>query len=114
MSSKRATMERLPFHFMSGFSSRLRGFVIILTALVYVSLVMLLEEDMSGGGEKRKKGTYVVCGLLVFVSLFVSGSLLLIGDSLLVAQGLPPLSEDLANLAYTDKLVSFCFSLYLS
>ena len=56
MSSKRATMERLPFHFMSGFSSRLRGFVIILTALVYVSLVMLLEEDMSGGGRRGKRG----------------------------------------------------------
>lgn len=81
---------------------------------------MLAEEDMNeerkrARKKKKKKGTYVVCGLLVFVSLFIGGSLLLIGDSLLVAQGLPSLSEDLANLAYMDKLVSFrFFSIYLS
>lgn len=43
--------------------------------------------------------TYIVAGLLVFVTLLISGSLLLVRATIGVAQSLPPLSEHLANLA---------------
>ena len=42
--------------------------------------------------------TYVVLGLLVFVALLVGGGLLLIWLTLLLAQGLPFVTKDLANL----------------
>lgn len=47
-----------------------------------------------------------VCSLLLFVSLLVSGSLGLIWCLLLLVQGLPPLAEELANLAFTKSVTS--------
>jgi len=43
--------------------------------------------------------TYVVSLLLVLVSFLVGSSLSLVGGTLLVAQCLPPLSQNLADLA---------------
>lgn len=49
--------------------------------------------------EKAGVSTYVVAGLLVFVTLLISGSLLLVRATVSVAQSLPPLSEHFADLA---------------
>lgn len=58
-----------------------------------------------GDGDGTVRGTYVVGGLLILVALLVDGSLGLVGDSLLLVQGLPPLSENLADLAWRSELV---------
>lgn len=47
--------------------------------------------------------TYVVARLLVFVTLLVGGGLLLAGSAFAVAQGLPSLSEHLADLACRES-----------
>ena len=44
-------------------------------------------------------GTYIVAGLLILVALLVLGSLCLVGATLLLIQGLPPLTENLSDLA---------------
>jgi hypothetical protein len=54
----------------------------------------------------RLLSTYVVLCLLVFVTLLVLSSLGLIWSSLLLVQGLPPLAEDLADLALSLIIVS--------
>jgi hypothetical protein len=46
--------------------------------------------------------TYIVCLFLVFIALFVGGSLGLIRGALLISERLPPLSEDLADLCKRD------------
>lgn len=51
--------------------------------------------------------THVVLGLLLFVSLLVSSSLGLIWCSLLLGQGLPLVSEDLADLTKADTRILF-------
>jgi len=47
----------------------------------------------------------VVRRLLILITLLVGGSLGLIGTTLLLVQGLPSLTEDLANLAKADARV---------
>lgn len=47
----------------------------------------------------------VVAGLLVFVSLLVGLGLLFVGAAVFVAQGLPALTENLADLAKGDTRV---------
>lgn len=60
-------------------------------------------------------GTYSsVCSLLLFVPLLVSGSLGLIWCLLLLVQGLPPLTEELANLAFTKSATSARASVLVS
>jgi hypothetical protein len=49
-------------------------------------------------------GTYVVAGLLILVTLLVLGSLGLVGTALLLVQGLPPLTENLTDLAYGKRV----------
>jgi hypothetical protein len=49
---------------------------------------------------ERSLGTYVVAGLLIFVTLLVGGSLGLIRTTLLLAQSLPSFSENFSDLAY--------------
>lgn len=49
--------------------------------------------------------TYVVLGLLVFVSLLVSGRLLLVWLTLLLAECLPLVTEDFADLACSGRSV---------
>lgn len=46
----------------------------------------------------RERSTYVVGLLLILITLLVGGSLGLIGGTLLVVQGLPSLTEQLADL----------------
>lgn len=48
---------------------------------------------------KREQETYGICGFLFFIPLFISGGLRLVGLALLIAQSLPLLSKQLANLA---------------
>ena len=57
--------------------------------------------------------TYVVLGLLLFVSLLVSSSLGLIWCSLFLVQSLPLVTENLPDLAEADTRVLFsdCVSL---
>ena len=50
--------------------------------------------------------SYVVLSLFVLIALLVIGSLLLVWLSLLLSQGLPSITEDLADLAY--KGISGC------
>jgi hypothetical protein len=52
---------------------------------------------MGGSGE-----THIVLGLLIFISLLVSCGLLLIGLSLLLGEGLPSVTENLADLTEAD------------
>lgn len=47
----------------------------------------------------EEETTYIVAGLLVLVTLLVLGSLGLVWAALLLVQGLPSLTEDLADLA---------------
>jgi hypothetical protein len=47
--------------------------------------------------------THVVLGLLIFVSLLVGSGLLLIWLALLLAQGLPFVTEHLADLAWVES-----------
>jgi hypothetical protein len=47
-----------------------------------------------------KERTYLVSGLLFLVALLIGRGLGLVGDALLLVEGLPPLSENLANLTY--------------
>lgn len=47
---------------------------------------------------KDKRYTHIVLGLLVFVALLVGSGLLLVWLTLLLAQGLPSVTEDLADL----------------
>lgn len=54
---------------------------------------------MRPSGETKWSSTYVVGLLLILVALLVGGSLGLIGTTLLVVEGLPALTQDLANLA---------------
>lgn len=49
--------------------------------------------------------TYGIGGLLFLVTLLVSGSLGLIGLALLLSEGLPPLTEHLADLAWACQQV---------
>ena len=52
---------------------------------------------------QARQGTYgSVGGLLLLVTLLVSGSLGLVGLLLLLVQALPLLAEKLADLAYED------------
>ena len=44
-------------------------------------------------------GTYLVSGLLLLVTLLVSGGLGLVRSALLLSEGLPPLTKHLADLA---------------
>jgi hypothetical protein len=44
-------------------------------------------------------GIYLVGGLLLLITLLVGGSLGVVWSALLLVQGLPPLSEKLADLA---------------
>src|SRR5687767_12489990 len=62
---------------------------------------------------KREPKTYVVRLLLILVPLLVGGSLGLIRSPLLLGQGLPPLTEKLANLAECDTGVLFAHILAL-
>jgi len=51
--------------------------------------------------------TYIVLGLLLFVSLLVSSGLGLVWSSLFLAQSLPLVSKDLADLTEADTGVLF-------
>ena len=52
-----------------------------------------------------RRGTYVVLGLLLFVSLLIGGSFGLIWGALLLVQSLPLVSKDFADLAEADTWV---------
>jgi hypothetical protein len=56
-------------------------------------------------GAKKRWVSHVVGLLLILVPLLVGSSLGLVGRALLVAQSLPPLTEDLADLAESDARV---------
>lgn len=61
----------------------------------------VLISSASGIWRPKLGETHVVCGLLVLVPLLVSGGLGLVRRPLLLAQGLPALSEKLADLAWS-------------
>jgi hypothetical protein len=48
--------------------------------------------------------TYIIGGLLILVTLLVDLSLLLVRTALSVAQSLPALTKELANLAYNTRI----------
>ena len=47
--------------------------------------------------------THIVSRLFILITLFIRHGLVLIGFALLLAEGLPLLSEDLADLAFTEN-----------
>jgi hypothetical protein len=53
-------------------------------------------------GTDRRALTYVVCLLFVLVPLLVGGGLSLIWCTLLLTEGLPPLTEEPTNLTKRD------------
>lgn len=50
------------------------------------------------GRARRRSLTHIVFGLLIFIALLVGSSFLLVWLALLFAQGLPAITQDLANL----------------
>lgn len=63
---------------------------------------MRLADCLSEFEGPKSKGTHLVSSLLVLVSLLVGSSLGVVWRPLLVAQSLPALTQDLANLAECD------------